>query len=161
MKLIIPLVMLLLGLAAGVGAGVFLRPDAEPTTLTEEETVETSEADEEDTGPASGREYVKLSNQFVVPLVDDERISAMVVLTLSVEVSQGEGQTVYDLEPKIRDVFLRVLFDHASIGGFSGDFAHNENIDIVRDSLLNAAVKSFGRDFIHDVLIFELARQDY
>lgn len=164
MKILIPIVMLLLGTAAGVGAGVFLRPDPEPSAETNvEETVQDDLAEEETKpeGPALGREYVKLSNQFVVPLVDDERISAMVVMTLSVEVAEGDGQAVYDLEPKIRDVFLRVLFDHAAIGGFRGAFANNENLDTVRRSLRQAAQKDFGDDFINDVLIFEIARQDY
>jgi len=161
MKLIIPLVMLLLGLGAGVGAGIFLKPEPEPVETVAEEEPEKVEAEVEDKGPSAGREYVRLSNQFVVPLVEEDRISAMVVMSLSVEVASGSGQAVFDVEPKIRDVFLRVLFDHASIGGFGGDFANTENLDIVKDSLKNASQKSFGDDFIFDVLIFEIARQDY
>lgn len=164
MKFILPLAMLLFGLGAGVGAGVFLRPEPETVETIEEETPleeDQAEEDTQDAGPDAGREYVRLSNQFVVPLVDEDRISAMVVLTLSVEVAEGNGETVFDVEPKIRDIFLRVLFDHASIGGFSGDFANNENLDTVRNNLKHAAHKSFGDEFIYDVLIFEIARQDY
>jgi hypothetical protein len=80
---------------------------------------------------------------------------------LSVEVPDGKGQMVYDIEPKIRDVFLRVLFDFGAIGGFDGAFATNGNLDAVRNGLKEAAHKTFGKDLISDVLIFEVARQDY
>lgn len=166
MKKLFPVLMLLVGTGAGVGAGVYLRPEAHPAEISEEVTKPEKEqapvvhSDDADV-PAYGKEYIKLSNQFVVPLVEGERISSMVIMTLSVEVPEGQGEKVYDLEPKIRDVFLRVLFDHAAIGGFRGAFLHNENLDTVRKSLQNAALSNFGDGFIDDVLIFEIARQDY
>jgi hypothetical protein len=166
MKKLFPALMLLVGTGAGVGAGVYLRPelvpalDADEAASPENEKVVIEHA-AGDSVPANGKEYIKLSNQFVVPLVEKDRIASMIVMTLSVEIPEGQGQKVYDLEPKIRDVFLRVLFDHAAIGGFRGAFLHNENLDTVRTSLRNAALSNFGEDFIGDVLIFEIARQDY
>ncbi len=166
MKKILPIIMLLIGTGAGVGAGVFLRPEPAPKELTEEkveekESAEKKEEKKEDGLPIDGKEYLKLSNQFVVPIVEEDRVSSMVVMTLSVEAPVGQSQEVYDLEPKIRDVFLRVLFDHAAIGGFRGAFLNTDNLDSVRLNLTNAARENFGSDLISDVLIFEIARQDY
>ena len=166
MKKILPVLMLLLGSAAGVGAGVFLRPAPTEVPANEEEIAEksdenTKEGVEKDDLPIAGKEYVKLSNQFVVPIVEKDRVASMVVMTLSVEAPEGQSQSVYDLEPKIRDVFLRILFDHAAIGGFRGAFLNNENLDVVRRNLRDGAIKTFGEDLISDVLIFEIARQDY
>ncbi|AEI96242.1 hypothetical protein [Roseobacter litoralis] len=166
MKKILPILMLLLGSAAGVGAGVYLRPPpaeeaAAPEELAEESSETTAKEEAKDELPIAGKEYVKLSNQFVVPIVEKDRVSSMIVMTLSVEAPEGQGQAVYDLEPKIRDVFLRILFDHAAIGGFRGAFLNNENLDIVRRNLRDGAIKTFGKDLISDVLIFEIARQDY
>ncbi|MFK7761910.1 MAG: flagellar basal body-associated FliL family protein [Roseobacter sp.] len=169
MKKLLPILLLLIGTGAGVGAGVFLRPEPKPEELAsnetkdvkqEEETAEKSEG-EADGLPIEGKEYVKLSNQFVVPLVEDDRIASMVVMTLSVEAPQGQGESISNVEPKIRDVFLRVLFDHAVIGGFTGAFLNNENLDTLRNKLRDAARVNFGEDLISDVLIFEIARQDY
>lgn len=160
---LLPIILFLIGTGAGVGAGVFLRPEPEPVVeaALPEETTETEEKNADDGLPADGKEYIKLSNQFVVPLVERDRIASMVVMTLSVEVPVGRGEEVFDFEPKIRDAFLRVLFDHAAIGGFEGAFLNNENLDTVRTSLTNSARMNFGEDFISDVLIFEIARQDY
>lgn len=163
MKKILPLIMLLLGTGAGVGAGVMLRPAPAPPPEVKEAPGEAPPVEEVVAAPTGidGREYVKLSNQFVVPIVQNERVSSMVVMTLSVEVQEGQGQTVFDIEPKVRDVFLNVLFDFAAIGGFDGAFITNGNLDIVTRNLTDAARKIFGGELISDVLIFEIARQDY
>lgn len=169
MKKLLPILLLLIGTGAGVGAGVFLRPEPTPEEVSSNEASRdehdegTAEKDEGAAGdlPIDGKEYVKLSNQFVVPLVEDDRIASMVVMTLSVEAPQGQSEGISDIEPKIRDVFLRILFDHAVIGGFSGAFLNNENLDSVRNKLKDAARVNFGEDLISDVLIFEIARQDY
>lgn len=168
MKKLLPILMLLVGTGAGVGAGVFLRPEPEPpevhtsdTDTPADEATDHVDDEKAEKLPIEGKEYIKLSNQFVVPIVESDRISSMVVMTLSVEAPLGQGELVFDIEPKIRDVFLRVLFDHATVGGFTGPFLNNENLDALRQSLRDAARHNFGPDFISDVLIFEIARQDY
>ena len=171
MKKLLPIVMLLVGSGAGVGAGIFLRPapvqeeaplsEADAEAPAEETKSENAEKKNSDDGPSEGMEYVRLPNQFVVPLVEDERISALVVMSLSIAVAIGNEENVLDLEPKLRDGFLRVLFDHASIGGFDGAFINNENLDVVRSKLRKVAKSVMGSDVADDVLIFEVARQDY
>ncbi|MDW3223533.1 MAG: flagellar basal body-associated FliL family protein [Paracoccaceae bacterium] len=172
MKKLLPIIMLLIGSGAGVGAGIFMRPP--PTAVDQEnamidpigseQELDEVEASANIPGAASsaeGMEYVKLPNQFVVPLVEKDRISAMVVMALSVEVAAGASTEVIDKEPKLRDEFLRVLFDYATIGGFSGSFINNENLDVLRSDLREAAKRVMGSDVANDVLIFEIARQDY
>ena len=159
MKKLLPILLLLLGSGAGVGGGILLRPAPEPA----EEIAETESVGAEETqaternGPS---EYVKLSNQFVVPIVDHDKVAALVVLSLSVEVSQGQKEAVYAKEPKLRDSFLQVLFDHANIGGFDGAFTNANNLDVLRGALREITQKDVG-DHIIDVLIIEIARQDY
>lgn len=170
MKKLLPIIMLLVGSGAGVGAGIFLRPTPveeaaayEETEKSEELTKDKESHSEKHDAEASSEamEYVRLPNQFVVPLVQEDRISAMVVMALSIEVTSGYSEEVFDKEPKLRDEFLRVLFDHASIGGFDGAFINNENLDVVRGNLREVAIGVMGADIANDVLIFEIARQDY
>lgn len=160
MKKLLPLILLLVGSAAGVGAGIFLRPAPPPEEHVEDEekmTVESKGAvDETDIE----HEYVKMNNQFVVPVVDGDQVTALVVLSLSLEVPAGHKDVIYAKEPKLRDSFLQVLFDHANIGGFEGAFTNANNLAVLRGALREVAQRDMGEQ-ITDVLIIEIARQDY
>lgn len=165
MKKLLPLVLLLVGSGAGVGAGIFLRPNSEETheqapndELHEERPKK--EAYDPDNPPAE-MEYVKLSNQFVVPVVKGKTVVSLVVLSLSLEVPEGQKDAVFRREPKLRDSFLQVLFDHANIGGFDGAFTDADNLTVLRDALREIGQKNMGTEVIKDVLILEIARQDY
>lgn len=147
MKKLFPLLLGLIGLGVGIGAGVFLRhaPD---------EHTEMAKAE-----PMVPPEYVKLNNQFVVPVVEDGQVAALVVVSLSLEVTVGSTETVFAREPKLRDVFLQVLFDHANAGGFRGSFTDGSNLVVLRQALKEVAIQVLG-DMVTDVLIVDIARQD-
>ena len=160
-KKLIPLVLLLVGAGAGVGAGIFLRPApeavAEDPDAEQTMSVDTEKAEEKS---VLDHEYVKMSNQFVVPVVKGANVQALVVLSLSVEVPAGQKEAIYTHEPKLRDSFLQVLFDHANVGGFDGAFTNANNLDVLRGALREVAYRDMGEQ-ITDVLIVEIARQDY
>lgn len=160
-KKILPLLLLLMGTGAGVGAGMFLRPPVSEADVDADHDKAKAETKEtiEDADP-SDREYVKMNNQFVVPVVDRETVRALVVLSLSLEVPSGGKEAVYSREPKLRDSFLQVLFDHANMGGFEGAFTNANNLDVLRAALREVAQKDMGEG-VSDVLILEIARQDY
>ncbi|MEH6644363.1 flagellar basal body-associated FliL family protein [Sulfitobacter sp.] len=177
MKKLLPLILLLVGAGAGVGAGIMLRTDAEPETAHvadgatsgdtpavegahEDAGHNEKEADSEHEDEMTS-EFVKLNNQFVVPIVSGEKVTALVVLALSVEVPEGQTDTVYLREPKLRDSFLQVLFDHANMGGFEGNFTNAQVLGRLRTALREVAQKDLGKSVIKDVLIIEIARQDY
>ena len=160
---IIPILLAVLGTGAGVGAGVFLQPDAAEKTTPE---VACAPVDDED--PAvlppdeeqdSTHEFVKMNNQFVVPVMDDGHVKALVVASISIEVTAGNSEQVYQREPKLRDQFLQVLFDHAHLGGFDGDFTRAEQMQILRRGLRETAQSILGNT-AKDILITEIARQD-
>lgn len=173
MKKLLPILLFILGSGAGVGAGIFLKPAHTPEENATEESAsgEHGTEDAHETGEkpqgaaerpsAEGYDYVKLTNQFVVPIVKKERIASMVVASLSIEVASGYAEQVLAKEPKLRNEFLRVMFDHANVGGFDGAFTEVRNIETLQTALLEVAQKTFGADIISDVLIFEIARQDY
>lgn len=149
MKKLFPLLLALIGLGIGVGAGVLLR--SAPAAENHTETAETEHKEPP--------EYVKLSNQFVIPVVEDGQVAALVVVSLSLEVTTGSTETVFAREPKLRDVFLQVLFDHANAGGFRGSFTDGSNLVVLRQALKEVAMQVLG-DIVTDVLIVDIARQD-
>lgn len=167
MKKLLPILLALLGTGIGVGAGFFLMPPpaeehAEGGAIECVPPAEHAEAEtpaEGEDAPPATREYVKLNNQFVIPIMGDDRVNALVVAALSVEVTTGSTEMVYSREPKLRDVFLQVLFDYANVGGFEGNFTNGTRMQELRRSLLEAAKPVLG-DAVSDVLITEIARQD-
>ena len=169
LRKLFPIVLALIGLGGGVGAGLFLRPAPEPEehaaaegepAADGEHAEDAASEDGEEEEPEDGApEYVKMNNQFVVPVVESSRVAAMVVLSLSLEVVAGNTEAVYQREPKLRDVFLQVLFDHANTGGFGGSFTDGSNLIALRNNLKEAAALVMG-DVVSDILITDIARQD-
>jgi hypothetical protein len=186
MKKLLPILLGLVGLAGGLGAGLFLRPGsadgmpgdgahaaagdghAAEAAAPEDGHGETEAAGHGAEAAAEGDghgetstepDYVRLNNQFIVPVLEEGRVSATVVLSLSLEVPPGGTEAVYAREPRLRDAFLQVLFDHANAGGFRGVFTDGANLVVLRGALKEAARKVMGDD-VTDVLISDLVRQD-
>jgi len=171
MSKLLPVLLVILGLGAGIGAGIFMRP-APPKFI--ETAVSTCDAAVAPCDPnaasippasvaqntgASNVQYVKLNNQFVVPVVKEGRVAALVVMSLSLEVTPASVDKVYALEPKLRDSFLRVMFLHANSGGFEGQFTSSESMKDLRGSLREAAKEVMGHE-ASDVLVTDILRQD-
>jgi hypothetical protein len=179
MRLLLPVILALLGAGAGIGAGIALKPPPAP----EEDAIvvdpvagapapESPSAEEgrptgyaadpmpgRDRPPIEERDYVRMNNQFIVPVLDDGRVRSLVVLSLSLETRIGMRPTIYSREPKLRAAFLTVLFDHANAGGFDHDFTSSARIGTLRQALWEAGRPVLGADLI-DVLVTDIARQD-
>ncbi|MFW8633962.1 flagellar basal body-associated FliL family protein [Cribrihabitans pelagius] len=165
---LLPVILLVAGTGGGIGAGIMLAPEPEapPPAETAEGGADPAhtpepepEADLAAGGEALEREYIKIANQFVVPVVERDVLSSLVVISLSLEAKKGTSEKVHAYEPKLRDVFLQVLFDHANMGGFRGAFTRSDVLNPLRNALREAAQKQMGKD-IYDVLIMEMSRQD-
>ena len=179
-RLLIPLVLLLVGVGGGVGAGLVLAPSGEAATEPATEATPEGEAlpnpcgpppegdhhatSEDEAEPTDDKadevhDYIKLNNQFVVPLLTDGRVASLVMLSLSVETPAGREEQVLAIEPKLRDIFLQVLFDHANTGGFDGLFTATSAMRTLRGALLEAVQAEVG-PIVTDVLITDLVRQE-
>jgi flagellar FliL protein len=165
-KKLIPVLLALVGIGGGIGAGIMLKPA--PAEVVEihpcgdekmADKGHDTANDHDDEVAVDALDYIKLNNQFVVPIVHQKMVTAMVVMSLSVEVSPDAADTVYSREPKLRDGFLQVLFDHANMGGFDGEFTSANNMDVLRMALRDVAKRIVG-EAANSVLITEIARQD-
>lgn len=158
---ILPILLAVLGIVGGGAAGLFLRPAPAEVELTEE-----SQNDAPQDEPVVKEKvetetlaFVKLNNQFIVPVVAKENVSALVVLSLTLETNPESTEGLYNLEPKIRDISLRVLFDHAYAGGFDGHFTAPPKLDTLRRSLIEA-INPIAGGVVSDILITDIIRQD-
>jgi hypothetical protein len=170
MAKLLPILLILLGIGAGAGAGFALRPAPEPEPVAMGEDVakdgdgdgekkQAKPAKKDEKGELSIPAFVKLNNQFIVPVVKQDDVSALVVLSLTLETDEGSTDQLYNLEPKIRDTALRVLFNHAYAGGFDGHFTAPMKMDMLREALMEA-VNVVASDTVTDVLITDIIRQD-
>lgn len=170
---LLPIILAIVGVGAGVGAGIVLKPEPEIAEASiecapmegEEHVADVDmppPPQDEDVTDEEGQpthDYVKLNNQFIVPVVADEHVSSLIVMSLSLEVTLGKAETIYAIEPKLRNIFLQVMFDHANMGGFDGAFTASNKMSLLRSALLESAHKALGGD-INDVLIIDVVRQD-
>ncbi|WP_068108442.1 flagellar basal body-associated FliL family protein [Tropicimonas marinistellae] len=188
MRLIIPIVLTVVGTGTGLAAGHFFKPDANLTGAGAHDAVESHDVHGEpgngaketshpdgyaeshtdisvppnhsaERGDLSESEFVKLNNQFIVPILENGRMRSMVVLSLTLETAIGRKEKVYALEPKIRDGLLQVLFDHANAGGFDGTFTSGRALDHLRLALQEESQRIVGGG-VRDVLVTDIARQD-
>lgn len=147
---LLPLLLIPFGATMGGAIGHLMRPP--PPAATESSPIALP--------PPTARSYVKLANQFVIPVMESGRVGSLVVLSLSLETAPAEAETVFAMEPKLRDEFLRVLFDHANAGGFRGTFTEGGRLAPLRRALLESAQRLLGPQGLTDVLITDIVRQD-
>ena len=150
MSKFLALLALPIGLAAGAAGGKYFAPVDEACAAPPCEEVE---------APKGEPEYLKLNNQFIVPVVKQERVTSLVVLSLSIEASSTARESVLAREPKLRDAFLRVMFDHAYSGAFDGRFTDTIRLNMLRDALTREARDIIGSG-VQGVLITEIVRQE-
>lgn len=171
MSKLLPVLLLLVGIAGGVGAGLVLAPEplacpeaggAEAGALPEGCPPPSDAVAEEEAGEEGGEapaEFVRMNDQFVIPVLRDGEARALVVLSLTLEVEPGRTGAIFEIEPRLRDALLGVLFDHANAGGFDGAYTAAGPMVRLRRALLEAAVR-IGGDDIRDILVLDLLRQD-
>lgn len=173
MKKLLPLAIAILGLGAGVGAGLALKPapqaDAAAAPACAEDAEAPCEAAAADPfapvepapdAPKAAMIYVPIEKPFVVPVFSSDKVIAMVVVGLSVEIGVEAETQVKAVEPRLRDSFLKVMFRHANSGGFDGSFTTGQKIADLKSALLDAARGVLGAAPVGEILITEIARQD-
>lgn len=154
-KLLLPIILFIIGSAAGTGGGIAYKKMfavCEAGECEEKKEMAKPEAEDEP-------HYIAMQNQFVIPIVRDEKVGALVVLSLSLSVEPESDEAIFAREPKLRDAFLGVLFDHAHIGGFDGAFTESQRLSVLRVALLETAQAIVGPDVL-DILITDIVRQE-
>lgn len=174
-KLLLPLLLLLAGTGSGVGAALMLKSDPVPEAghdltagapcgdpAADHASADGHVAADDEVAPiaaAAGSEFAPLANQFIVPIMEQDRLVAMMALSLSVEVPLGESAKVYAVEPRLRDKLLQDMFQHSNIGGFSGNYTATDKMRILRQDLLRSTRDILGETAL-DILILDIKRQE-
>lgn len=154
--LAVPVVALAAGVGLGVAGAAMMGGEA-PEEPPGAEAAETPEAPPPDLSAPT--EFAELGNQFVVPVLGEGAVRALVLVSITLEVAEGASGQVYSLEPRLRDAFLQVLFDHANAGGFDDRFTQGDRMSLLRQGLREAADRLLG-PILRDVLIVDIVRQE-
>ncbi len=104
--------------------------------------------------------YFKFSREFVVPMIQNERVSSLVILNINVESDAALSDKLFSQEPVIRDVIMTTLIEISGDGKTFQSMTSIENYETLRSLILVALQKKFPDMGIKNILILDIARQD-
>lgn len=180
MRRIMAVLIILAGAAGGTALGVQLRPTqsgpgdghgaappgAEGSAAAGEgESATGAEAPEASGEPAGGegsagdRDYVKIGRQIIIPVVHERETRALMLFELALDVPRGMTERAYSAEPRLRDAFLRELFEMSYTGAFLTTYTDDRVVAELRGRLLAAARRVLGKA-VAEVLILDILRQE-
>lgn len=105
------------------------------------------------------KEFLNFKRQFVVPVLRDDSVSALILLNIAIETPAGKRDDMYRLEPRFRDAFIRELLQLSDSGYFDAELTSPETYEVIRETLYRAA-SDISNEGVGDVLILDLTRQD-
>lgn len=106
-----------------------------------------------------GKEYLNFKRQFVVPVVNNDAVDALILLNIGIETPAGKRDDMYRLEPRFRDAFIRELLQLSDSGYFDSELTSSATYEVIRETLYRAA-SEINNEGVSDVLILDLSRQD-
>lgn len=161
-KKLLTIIVPVVALIAGAFGGDMLRPkppEAETAELTAEDQDASHAAEvEREVGTDGAPGWLTFPTQFFVPMMRNGDMGGMMIMTLSLETTQGDLQRLAEMELRLRDALLRQLMITANTGGFDGNFTSEGKLKPLRAKLLEVA-RQAGGDSIKAVLIGDIARQ--
>lgn len=155
---IVIVVMIIAGFLAGAYGAEMLRPKPELAEGTEAEAAEGHDTAAKDQPPAEAA-WFRIPNQFFIPILRNDTVQGVMVLTLTVETTQPQLTAVQQQEHRLRDALLGALMIHANTGGFDGNFTTEVHLAALRKKLVAAGQKVSGQSIVN-ILIEDIARQD-
>ena len=161
MKAVIALLLILVFTGVGGAIGLFLKP-AGPAPDQAAGADAAGPAPDAETGLEGERpppSYVKISRQMIVPVVEGGTTRALLVFEIALDVPTQHREAVFEREPRIRDAFLRELFEMSYTGAFLETYTSDRVMEELRQKLLAAARLHLGAR-INDVLILDALRQE-
>lgn len=104
-------------------------------------------------------DWYKFPNQFFVPILRNGTPTAVMVLSLTVEMPATSRSVIETQEHRLRDSLLNALMIEANTGGFDGNFTAEPAQQRLRAALLTAAQKTAG-PAVKRILIEDIGRQE-
>ena len=118
------------------------------------------EASSKGGGEASGEVvFYKFSREFIVPILEEERVESLVILNINLEADAELSQELFRLEPKLRDNIMTTLIELSNDGRTFQTITDVQSYEAVRSMIL-MNLKNVVSEGIHNVLILDMAKQN-
>ncbi|GAB5459090.1 MAG: flagellar basal body-associated FliL family protein [Henriciella sp.] len=181
---LIPMVIVVVGAAGGTFGGQMLKSPAPSQAAVEHEDKADHKSDDDygekkssydkadkadkghssDKGKKSGygsgdAAYHNFSREFVVPVMQGDRVKSLVILNISLEADESISSKLFSQEPKLRDNIMTTLIQLSSGTDVFENLTDAESYETIRTMVLKNldSVISTG---IHNVLILDVGKQD-
>tara|TARA_R100000365_G_C2748660_1_gene81078 strand:+ start:6533 stop:7063 length:531 start_codon:yes stop_codon:yes gene_type:complete len=174
MKQIVPAIVALLCILAG-GAGGYLMKSGGTSSVSgaahEDVAKGHGESKKADKGHDQGGKsqhgeaasgevtFYKFTREFVVPMIEDDRVKSLVILNLNLEIDTSISQELFSKEPILRDNIMTTLVKLSSGGKTMDSITDVDNYETLRSMILSNLQNEIPEG-IHNVLILDMARQD-
>lgn len=109
---------------------------------------------------SGGSTYFRFSREFVVPIIQNERVASLVILNINIEADAAASDKLFSQEPVLRDVVMTTLIEISGDGRTFQSMTSIENYETVRSLILGNLQKKFPDMGIKNILILDIARQD-
>lgn len=103
--------------------------------------------------------YFKFTREFVVPIMEGDRVKSLVILNINLETDPSQSQALFSMEPKLRDNIMTTLIGLSNDGVTFESLTKVESYETIRSMIL-MNLKSVVASGIENVLILDMARQD-
>lgn len=112
-----------------------------------------------DSAGSGGVAYYKFSREFVVPLIENGRVSSLVILNINLEIDASASGQMFSMEPALRDNIMTTLISLANDGRTFQTLSNIESYESMRAMVL-MNLRKLVPNGIRNVLILDMARQD-
>lgn len=109
---------------------------------------------------SAGSTYFRFSREFVVPIIQNERVASLVILNINIEADAAASDKLFSQEPVLRDVVMTTLIEISGDGRTFQSMTSIENYETLRSLILGNLQKKFPDMGIKNILILDIARQD-
>lgn len=169
MKALLFPIILAIFAAGGVLAADMVRGDGAPATVSDKghdkkadghgKPEKADSHGKSDKSYGGDTDFIKFKRQFVVPVLKDNAVDALILINLALEVPARERDEMFRLEPRFRDAFIRELLQLSDDGYFDQELTSSDTYEILRETLSRAA-SDISDGGVNKILILDLSRQD-
>lgn len=112
----------------------------------------------DDAAKSGSLTYYKFSREFVVPVISNKRVDSLVILNLNLEVDSAIADSLYQMDPKLRDNIMTTLVSLSNEGEAMVSITDPANYELIRATVLEN-LKLLVPEGLENVLILDMAKQ--